>query len=444
MFYVILVLDDVVNGGEIVMPVTHVSHTVSVETHAGLTPRLVTEMEPGHRRVTRVLQESSLDVLATVSQAENATTQVHFLKAKGGFFAIVQTEALTYLALPGSQLQLPDTLLNLPGDLPPGRLNPGSSSSKNMQPQQVTDQAMILGAGLASRFVPVSGDLTGYAKPSVPLLGEDSVIVTLARHLQHHGIRRVLVNTFYMPEILKEQLNRLSGLEIVYIDEDKPSGTAGGLLKALDTSLVDRDKPILIMQGDAVTDADLSFLLNTHSTELPLATIGVKHISDEEVSQMAIVVTDGVGKDGESGFVQSFKEKPAIEEVGSNRLASIGFYVLSPGVLDEFQSIGTAYRQKVGEFDYAFHFFPALLENHAQPIYACMLPQPFYWSDIGRPDQYIETVRDIYAGKLQLDLPVEKDRYFENGIIYWSNARDKSKSESAALKGNMIVFPRRI
>lgn len=426
------------------MPMTHASSTVTVETHANVAPLLTAETEAGRagRVITNIRAEGGSDILATVNQSEDAETSVHFLQAKGGFFAIAKTERLTCLALPGSQIQLPDTLLNLPGDLPPGRLNSGTSTQKPIQPQQVTDQAMILGAGLASRFVPVSGDLTGYAKPSVPLVGEDSVIVTLARHLQRHGIRKILVNTFYMPDILKEQLNRVDGVEMTYIDEDKPSGTAGGLLKALDANLVDRNQPILIMQGDAVTDADLSELLRTHEKQGALTTIGVKYISDEEVSQMAIVVTDRSGEDGESGFVQSFIEKPSLEEAGPSRLASIGFYVLSPQVMDSFSETGKHHWQEKGEYDYAFHFFPSLLEN-PKGIYARMMPQPFYWSDIGRPDQYIATVRDIHAGKLVLELPPDVNRYFEDGIIFWENAKELASLENASLKGNMVVFPRR-
>jgi NDP-sugar pyrophosphorylase family protein len=192
-----------------------------------------------------------------------------------------------------------------------------------------------------------------------------------------------------------------------------------------------------------VTDADLSALLNTHQQQMPLATIGVKHITDEEVSQMAIVVTDQSGTDSESGYVQSFKEKPSLAEAEDSRLASIGFYVLSPDVYTEFVTWGKAQWEKSGEFDYAFDFFPTLLKAHPNEIYAFMIPQPFYWSDIGRPDQYIATVRDIYEDKLQLGQTLQPERYYENGIIFWENAKEQAVLENTILKGNLIVFNRR-
>lgn len=427
------------------MPVSHASKTVTWENHenAGRALGVETDRSRLDRVLTTVYDRKSRATIATLSQKPSAVVKVHFLMAKGGFFAIVTAGPLVYLALPGSQLQLPDTMLNMPGEPIQGRDVPARLEEPETQPQQVTDQAMILGAGLASRFVPISGDLTGYAKPSVPLVGEDSVIVTLARHLQAHGIRRILVNTFYMPDILKEQLRRVEGIEFVFIDEDQPSGTAGGLLKAFDTGLVERDKPILIMQGDAVTDADLSTLLETHQLNAPLATIGVKHVSDAEVSSMAIVVTDRSGPDGESGYVQSFKEKPTLEEAGDNRLASIGFYVLDPRVFDAFQRLGQEKWTQGQEFDYAYHFFPALLELEDKAIYARMIPQPFYWSDIGRPDQYLATVRDIHEGKLKISLPETATGNFQEGVFYWEDAREKAVQQGAQLKGNMIVFNRR-
>lgn len=422
--------------------ITMASDTISLEIQTALDRNLSFRNEPGRndRIVTTLQDNDSGMVLATVSQSRDSLTKVHFLQAKGGFFAVLTTPELVYLALPGSQIQLEDTLLNMLGELPEPRENPEPQPLKPTPSQQVTTQAMILGAGLASRFVPVSGDLTGYSKPSVPLIGEDSVIVTLAKHLYRHGIRKILVNTFYKPEILKQQLQSLSELTFVFIDEDQPSGTAGGLIKAIERGLVDDRQPILVMQGDAVTDANLSVLLEIFDRESALVAIGVKNVSDEEVSQMAVVVTDQSGDDAESGYVLSFKEKPTLAEAGNNRLASIGFYVLSPHIFENFVQLGQKFWQENGEFDYAFHFFPALLESQQQSIYAQMIPQPFYWSDIGRPDQYLATVRDIYEGKLKIELPENAGQYFKNGVVYWGEAQKTAASQQAILNGNLIVF----
>jgi NDP-sugar pyrophosphorylase family protein len=430
------------------------SGSVTLETHPELADKAIQarrRTEPNGWLKTCIHLMDADEAIATVYQQPGPKTHVHFQQGKGGFFGIATTDKLVYIALPGSRLRLPDTHLDMPGGLIEGKADSPIIPTERPAPQQVTDQAMILGAGLASRFVPVSGDITGYSKPGVPLIGEDSVIVALARHLQRHGIRKIFVNTYYKPEMLKDQLSRVEGVEFVYIDEDSPSGTAGGLVKALQQGLVDTGKPVLIVQGDAVTNADFSRLIESHGHHQPMVTLGVKQVPDEQVALMAIVETDGSGEDGQSGYVHSFKEKPTLAEAGPSRLGSIGFYVISPAAFADFRKAGEQRWEQDPEFDYAMHYFPGLLATYRQqnpeksqpsPIMARLLPEPFYWSDIGRPDQYIATIRDIYTGKLGMTLPENASEFYEHGILYWPGARQISIQEQAQPSGNVIVARR--
>lgn len=388
-------------------------------------------------------------VLGWARQSENPKHLVRFFQGKGGFCAVVTNETLVYFGLPGSRITLPDTEVELPGEPIPGKPADLVYSLSQTPPQTVTRQAMILGAGLATRFEPVSGDTTGYPKPGVPLAGEDSVIVTIAKHLQRHGFTRLLVNTFYKPECLKTQLATISGMDVQYIDEAAPSGTAGGLLKAFQQDLVDTTQPIFIIQGDAVTDADLSFLLNTHQDRHAAVTIGGQIVPDRDVDKFGIIETDGAGTDRQSGNITSFKEKPSLAEAGPSRFANAGFYTLAPEIFPLF--VETGERQLAGGklYDYANDLFPAVLsaigskrirENKTGE------PMPFwaqavggYWSDIGNPTQYIEALRDIYAGRLQIDLPANTVDFYDNGIAYWPGAKALAIQDHALLQGNVIV-----
>jgi NDP-sugar pyrophosphorylase family protein len=396
--------------------------------------------------------EGDSSPLACIVQPSNQPEQVpsfrfQILDAKSGIFATVWSPRLKYILMPGSRLEYQGQFLSLSNGSPPlatptDQLAPLPQRSPTPA-QGVTHQAMILGAGLASRFVPVSGDWTGLPKPGVPLVGEDSVIVTLARHLQRHGITRLLVNTYYRPEVIKEQLATVAGLEVMFIDEAAPSGTAGGLVKALEQGLVDRSRPILILQGDAVTDADLSELLISHQDHPSVATIGVKRIADAQVNQLAIVATDQSAPDGQSGFVQFFKEKPSLAEAGPHRLGSIGFYVLSPQAYEGFVALGKQCWQKRSEYDYAMDYLPSLLPGISgipYQLYAHTLSEPFYWSDIGRPDQYLASLRDLYSGRLQLPLPAHGRHFFDQDVAYWGQARRQVEIEGVHLTGPAIVF----
>lgn len=424
-------------------------------------PRLVESrgIRAGWRQSALLSMEPGKEPVARVQQAPGAATDVQFFQGKGGFAAIVSTNDLSFIALPGSHIELSDTILDLPGS--PIGFSPKEVSKlvydENFKPQTVTNQAMILGAGLATRFEPVSGDTTGFSKPGVPLVGEDSVIVAIAKHLKRHGFNRIVVNTYYKREPLKQQLREhVPGVEFVFIDEEKPSGTAGGLARALKEGKIDRRKPILIMQGDAVTDVDLSLLVNTHARQKARATIGVQMVSDDEISKVGIVQTDRAGNDGESGRITSFLEKPTLAQAGDSRLGSTGMYVLSPEVFGRFERMSDQKIKQDKIFDYAQDFFPALLrgtraENIWNRFADAVIPghrnrtnlwaQQLggYWSDVGNPTQFIQAVKDAYAGRLDIALPANVRDFFENGVIYWPGAKTKAEAAGAKVEGNVIV-----
>jgi NDP-sugar pyrophosphorylase family protein len=401
---------------------------------------------------TIVQTSESGDIVGIARQTCNPMQTVRFFQGKGGFCVIVQSGELLYFGLPGSRITLADTDVELPGE-------PIVAKSKNTitpltitSQQTVTHQAMILGAGLATRFEPISGDTTGYPKPGVPLAGNDSVITAIAKLLKKHSFTRILVNTCYMPHCLKDQLQGLSGVEIVFIDEAAPSGTAGGLAKALEMGLVDRDKPIFIIQGDAITDADLSFLMNTHAKQHAAVTIGGQVVADEDVNKFGIIETDGSGHDSQSGNITLFKEKPSLAEAGRSRFANSGFYVLAPEAFPLFLDTAHNAYQYYKIYDYAQHFFPAVLGATSQKAilsHTTQDPMGFwaqavggYWSDIGNPVHYVEAIRDIYERHVEIDLPERPADYYENHIIYWPKTKHLALQQEARLSGNVIVARR--
>jgi NDP-sugar pyrophosphorylase family protein len=399
---------------------------------------------------TQIVRSANGEVLGWAKQSENPKNSVRFFQGKGGFSAVVTNEAFQLVALPGSHLILGDTEVELPGELLVGKTKFNISAQPSTAVQQVTQQAMILGAGLATRFEPVSGETTEYSKPAVPLVGHDSVIVTIAKHLKRHGITRILVNTYYKPERLKEQLSALEGIDVIYIDEIRPSGTAGGLVKALELGLVNRDEPIIIIQGDAVTDADLSLLLNTHQDKHAVLTIGGQVVSDEDVDKFGMIQTDVSTVDGQSGKIKAFQEKPSLQEAGACRFANAGFYVLDPALFDAFTVQGHELLRQGQIYDYAKDLFPQVLADVKAGKYG---EKPFwaqavggYWSDIGNPVQYIEALRDIYEGRVQVDLPADTGAFYKEGIFYWPQTQEavqqyQQKTPGFLLRGNIVVVP---
>lgn len=372
-----------------------------------------------------------------------------------------------YFALPGASVHVNRTELVLEGSLLSSRTtrkatgNPisGLSLLPRICPQTHTDQAMILGAGLATRFERISGNSTHYSKPAVPFAGRASVIECIAHGLIQHGFSRLIVNTCFKPESLKNGLARCKGGEVNYIDETEPSGTAGGLRKMLldrrYQHFLNSSKPLLVVQGDSVTDADFSRLMESHHKHHALVTIGCRRVADKDVDKFGIIVTDQSGEDGQSGRIHHFQEKPRLEEAKS-RLGNTGFYIFSPKAFPLLQHIYETLlddaRQQARSnnqtepaeiaLDFAMDVFPRLLEKTQEnPALGDVRAQTVegYWNDIGNPEQYLESVHDFYAGKIRLPLPTEPSRYYRDGIVFWEGAAEIAEREGAQLIGNVVV-----
>jgi NDP-sugar pyrophosphorylase family protein len=293
----------------------------------------------------------------------------------------------------------------------------------------------------------------------VPLAGNQSVIACIANGLTTHGFSHLIVNTYFKPESLKASLARSNAQRIDYIDESQPTGTAGGLRKMLSdpqyVGLLDTASPLLVVQGDAVTDADFSALMEAHVAHDALVTIGCQEVAAKDVSSFGIIVTDGAGSDEQSGIITGFQEKPKPEEAKS-RLGNTGFYIFSPKayplVREIYQQLLEKTRQEAraaGQpepdevaFDFAMNLFPEILRRaQAEPALGPFWAQATegYWSDIGNPTQYLESIHDLYAGKVDIPLPEQRERFYRNGVIYWEGAAEIADQEGAALSGNVVV-----
>lgn len=218
---------------------------------------------------------------------------------------------------------------------------------------------------------------------------------------------------------------------------------------------LDLTKPLLVVQGDAVTDADFSLLMEAHIREKALLTLGCQPVAEEDVDKFGIIVTDASGADGQSGNITEFQEKPSRAEAKSF-LGNTGFYIFSPQAYPLIQTIYEELLANAREkarlegkpapdevsFDFAMDIFPRVLayvKKHpeAGKMWAQMVPG--YWSDIGNPRQYIESIHDIYAGKVNIPLPEQLERFYRDGVIYWEGTQEIVEREKAILKGNVVV-----
>ncbi|MGE0200115.1 MAG: NDP-sugar synthase [Candidatus Melainabacteria bacterium] len=392
-------------------------------------------------------RNGAVETIGTLSARKECRKQVELFLGKGGFTAVISpSSGLRYYVLPGSRFAMDGIELTLNGPVIASDPALQKTPQPEPNPQTHVEQALILGAGLSTRFEPLSGEWSGYSKPAVPLAGPHSVIHHIASHLAQHGNQRVLVNTLFKPASLKEGLR---DFEVYYLDEAIKSGTLGPLrqiLKNPGAYHFDPGAPMFSLYGDAVTDVDLSHLARVHQEKNALITFAV--LPREDVEKWGISVTDRSGHDG-SGYVTGFQEKPSREEAQSN-LANTGICVYAPEVYPyieaAFQAVAADQREQPGfEFNNTNHLFYYLVANarriERETGKKAMWAEEVtaYWRDIGSGEQYVETTRDIFAGKTHVTVPSNPSDYYDNGIIYWPGAKALAQADAAQLHGNIVV-----
>lgn len=106
-------------------------------------------------------------------------------------------------------------------------------------------QAMVLAAGLGERMRPLTETMP---KPMIPV-GGTPIIDRILDILMIAGIERVVVNSFYLPEVLETHLQQRKRPDIAISREPERLETGGGVLRALDHF---EDSPFFLINGDTL------------------------------------------------------------------------------------------------------------------------------------------------------------------------------------------------
>ncbi len=179
--------------------------------------------------------------------------------------------------------------------------------------------AVVLVGGEGTRLRPLTLERP---KPVLPLLGRPLLAYVLER-LAEAGVTRVIFGCGYLPDPIQACFGeRALGLELEYVVEPRPLGTAGGIRHAARGRV---SGTFLALNGDILADAPLADLVAAHRARGAVATIALTAVADP--SRYGLVRTDGEGR------VLGFLEKPAADEIDTD-LINAGAYVLEPAVLD--------------------------------------------------------------------------------------------------------------
>jgi dTDP-glucose pyrophosphorylase/CBS domain-containing protein len=181
------------------------------------------------------------------------------------------------------------------------------------------------------------------------------------------GFYRFYISTHYMHEVIKNHFGdgEKWGVEIKYVHESKPLGTAGALGLLPKNEI---DDPLFMINGDVLSNVDLLSFLNFHTERNEAATMGVRKY--EYQVPFGVISTDGAN-------VKSIDEKPSY-----SCFVNAGMYILCP---DLVKNVSTNIKIDM----------PTLLKSEiGKGNNVAMFPLHESWLDVGRPEDFKRALSD--------------------------------------------------
>lgn len=240
-------------------------------------------------------------------------------------------------------------------------------------------KALIIAGGLGTRLRPLTYNTP---KPIVPVANRPFVAYQI-EHLQKHGVDEIILNLHYLSQEIKKMLDDGDrwGVKIRYSIEKTPLGTAGAVKNA---EKFFGDEPMIIFNGDILTDIDISGVVRFHHEKRASVTLTLTEVEDP--TPFGLILTD------RNSRVTRFIEKPNWESVTAKTI-NAGIYVVDPKIFHEVPE-GRAY-------SFERDLYPSLLENRV-PIFGYL--SHAYWIDIGSPDMYKEAHEAIMRGEVEVKI----------------------------------------
>jgi mannose-1-phosphate guanylyltransferase len=238
-------------------------------------------------------------------------------------------------------------------------------------------QALILAGGEGTRLRPITSTMP---KPVVPLANRPHLELMIS-WLRSHDVDEVILSCGFLADGVREVLGtgeRL-GIPIRYVEEPVPLGT-GGALRFAGELLADR---FFMLNGDVLTDIDLTAQLAQHQDTGAVATIALIGVDDPSAY--------GLVRRHPDNSVSEFLEKPSPDQIDTN-LINAGAYILERSMLEGMPPPGS-------NISIERDVFPSLV-GRGLFGYA----SDGYWIDIGTPDRYLQGTFDILEGNVRTDI----------------------------------------
>jgi NDP-sugar pyrophosphorylase family protein len=261
-------------------------------------------------------------------------------------------------------------------------------------------KAILLAGGKGTRLRPLT---LNTPKPIVPIFNRPFLMYQLDQLRQVPEITEVILSLNYQPRRIEETFGdgEALGVKISYAVEPQPLGT-GGAIKFTEPYL---DGPVIVFNGDVLTEIDLNAVLALHRERKAKATIVLTPVENPTAYGLVETAPDGA--------VRRFLEKPKPDEITCNTI-NAGIYVLEPDTFDRIP--------KDTPYSIERSYFPSLVER-GESFVAYVYKG--YWIDIGTPEKYTQVHRDIMGGSFS--------------AAPFSGARDAVLADGARIEDGAVV-----
>jgi dTDP-glucose pyrophosphorylase len=228
---------------------------------------------------------------------------------------------------------------------------------------------IIMAGGLGSRLRPYTNDCP---KPLLSIAGKP-MLEHIIERARREGFRHFVLAIGYLGHMIEAYFGdgaRL-GVQIDYVREDAPLGTAGALALLQPTPQI----PFIVTNGDVITDIRYGELLDFHVRCAAAATMAV-HLH-EWAHPFGVVHMRGVD-------IVGFDEKPTIKTH-----VNAGVYALDPSAL--FQLSPNEYCDMPAVFE--------RMRERGQRTVAYSMHEP--WLDVGNPDDLKKAIGAVHNAALR-------------------------------------------
>ena len=221
-----------------------------------------------------------------------------------------------------------------------------------------TNLFVVMAGGEGTRLHPHT---LNTPKPMVLIQGKPMLEHILLR-AKSNGFRNFILVVHHLSQIIEDYFGNGAkwGINIQYIKEETPLGTAGGLAQL---SVLGKD-PVLVTNGDVISNLDYSDILQFHLANGSSGTMAVRH--HELVHPFGVVHLEGLN-------IKSIEEKPLYRNY-----INAGVYVISAEAIKSLDP---------GAYMNMTDFFATLI---ARSEVICAYPIHESWIDVGRPEDLKE------------------------------------------------------